>query len=104
MCLLIGVGVMCGNTLKVCYDEPDFSSSAKILQLKESYKPQTNGEISHSIMQNWTKQAIECYEIKSDCSSCSLNAGNYSFECQMPKIIKALLKAYGPPLNNEEFF
>lgn len=91
---------MFGNVAKVYFDEPDFSSSAQILSLNECYKPQTNGEISTSIMQNWTKQAIECYEIKSECTRCSLNAGNYSFECQMPKIIKALLKTYGPPQNN----
>lgn len=93
---------MYGNTAKVYYCEPDFPASGKIVTLKESYKPQTNGEISDSIMQNWTKQAVECYEINSDCARCSLNAGNYSFECQMPKIIKALLKAYGPPQNNYE--
>ncbi len=61
------------------------------------YTPQTNGEISESIMQNWTLQAIECYEIHSDCKKCSLSAGNYSFVCQMPKIVKALLKTYGEP-------
>ena len=93
---------MYGNTAKVFYDEPDFSSSSRILDIKETYKPQTNGEISGSIMQNWTTQAIECFKINSECTRCSLNAGNYSFECQMPKIIKALLKAYGPPdINNE---
>ena len=90
---------MYSNTAKVYYDDPDFNSSPKILSLSKSYRPQTNGEISDSIMQNWTKQAIECYEINSECTRCSLKAGNYSFECQMPKIIKALLKTYGPPQN-----
>lgn len=76
-----------------------FSSVAAITDL---YVPQTNGEISPSIMQNWTLQAIECYEIASDCSKCSLHRGNYnySFVCQMPKIVKALLQTYGEP-NNE---
>jgi len=65
--------------------------------LFDFYAPQTNGEISGSIMQNWTQQAIECYEINSKCDECSLACGNYSFACQMPKIVNALLKTYGPP-------
>ena len=73
-----------------------FSSVTAITDL---FVPQTNGEISKSIMQNWTLQAIECYEIASDCKRCSLHRGgyNYSFVCQMPKIVKALLKTYGKP-------
>lgn len=70
--------------------------------ISEIYSPQTNGEISSSIMQNWTQQAIECYEINCDCSRCSLNEGKYSFVCQMPKIVKALIKAYGEPNYNTE--
>ena len=65
--------------------------------ISDLYTPQTNGEISESIMQNWTLQAIECYEINSDCKRCSLAHGSYSFVCQMPKIVKALLKTYGVP-------
>lgn len=65
--------------------------------ISELYTPQTNGEISPSIMQNWTLQAIECYEINSDCRRCSLANGNYSFVCQMPKIVQALIKTYGRP-------
>ena len=65
--------------------------------LSDYYAPQTNGEISSSIMQNWTQQAIECYEISCNCSECSLSSGNYSFVCQMPKIVNALLKTYGEP-------
>ena len=65
--------------------------------ISDLYTPQTNGEISESILQNWTLQAIECYEINSDCKRCSLAHGSYSFVCQMPKIVKALLKTYGAP-------
>lgn len=68
-----------------------------VSSISDLYVPQTNGEISESIMQNWTQQAIECYEICSDCKKCSLANGNYSFVCQMPKIVKALLKTYGEP-------
>ena len=92
-----------GSLARVEYDD-NFSYGRNIISNKvapiiDIYTPQTNGEISSSIMQNWTKQAVECYEINSECSRCSLKAGNYSFVCQMPKIIKALLKAYGPPQN-----
>ena len=63
----------------------------------DSFLPQTNGEISDSITQNWTQQAYECYSIKCDCSKCSIVQSNYSFVCQMPKIVKNLLKTSGKP-------
>ena len=84
-----------------CFQQPDTISAANVTPINELYVPQTNGEISVSIMQNWTLQATECYEINSDCTRCSLYGGNYSFICQMPKIVKALLKAYGPPQNSQ---
>ena len=65
--------------------------------IKDVFSPQTHGEISDSIVQNWTLQAIECYELRSDCSKCSISRGNYSFICQMPKVVKQLLKEYGAP-------
>lgn len=74
-------------------------SVARVSPIDQLYTPQTNGEISDSIMQNWTQQALECYEINCECARCSLSDGNYSFICQMPKIVKALLKAYGEPQN-----
>ncbi len=54
-------------------------------------------EISESITQNWTEQALECYNIKCDCKKCSLAKGNYSFVCQMPKVIDILIKSLGIP-------
>ena len=72
---------------------------SSVTAITDLFVPQTNGDISKSIMQNWTLQAIECYEIKSDCKKCSLHSSNYnySFVCQMPKIVKALLNTYGEP-------
>ncbi len=75
----------------------NYGKNYSLAPITELYIPQTNGEISESIMQNWTLQAIECYTINSDCKKCSLRNGNYSFVCQMPKILKALLKTYGEP-------
>ncbi len=63
----------------------------------EIFYPQTNGEISDSITQSWTEQAMECYSIKCDCKKCSLRNGGYSFECQMPKVIDILVNAVGVP-------
>lgn len=63
----------------------------------EDFYPQNSGAISESITQNWTEQALECYSIKCDCKRCSLAKGNYSFVCQMPKVIDALINLNGKP-------
>lgn len=63
----------------------------------EEFYPQNNGEISESITQNWTEQAIECYRLNCDCARCSVSKGNYSFVCQMPKVLDVLIKAVGKP-------
>lgn len=65
-----------------------------------AFQPQTNGEISNSITKTWTEQAMECYSIKCDCSKCSLSRGNYSFVCQMPKVIEILIEFAGKPAVN----
>lgn len=65
----------------------------------EEFEPQNNGEISESITQNWTEQALECYKLGCDCSRCSISKGKYSFVCQMPKVIKILLKMGKPEAN-----
>ncbi len=54
--------------------------------------------ISESITQNWTEQALECYRLNCDCASCSITNGNYSFACQMPKVIDVLIKTLGKPV------
>lgn len=64
------------------------------------FHPQTNGEISDSITKSWTEQAVECYSIGCDCRKCSLAKGNYSFVCQMPKVIDILVKFAGKPVVN----
>lgn len=63
----------------------------------DDFSPQTRGVISDSITQNWTRQALECYAKKCDCTNCSISKYNYSFVCQMPKIIDTLLKTHGKP-------
>lgn len=62
----------------------------------DMYLPGTD-EMSDSITQNWTEQALECYSINCDCKKCSLRNGHYSFICQMPKVIDALLQTVGEP-------
>ena len=65
--------------------------------MEDVFYPQNNGDISSSITQSWTEQAIECYSIKCNCSQCSLKNGHYSFKCQMPKDINILINAIGHP-------
>jgi hypothetical protein len=60
------------------------------------YSP-CNDEMSDSITQNWTEQALECYSINCDCKKCSLRQGHYSFICQMPKVIDILIQTIGEP-------
>lgn len=63
----------------------------------EGFYPQNKGEISESITQNWTEQALECYRLNCDCANCSISKGNYSFACQMPKVLEVLIKSVGKP-------
>ena len=63
----------------------------------ENYTCQTNGSVSDSITQNWTLSALECYKISSDCTRCQISKANYSFKCQMKRIVDVLLKTKGLP-------
>ena len=63
----------------------------------EGFYTPGNDEMSDSITQNWTEQALECYYINCDCKKCSLRNGHYSFICQMPKVIDTLIKTVGEP-------
>lgn len=66
---------------------------------EEEFYPQNKGEISDSITQNWTEQALECYRLKCDCSLCSISKGQYSFVCQMPKVLDILINISGKPVS-----
>ena len=66
--------------------------------LQDVFYPQTNGELSDSITQNWTEQALECYNLGGNCKMCSISKGNYSFVCQMPKVVEVLKSVYGEPV------
>ena len=70
----------------------------KFLNDLHMYMP-ANEEMSVSITQNWTEQALECYSINCDCKKCSLRNGHYSFICQMPKVIDTLIQTVGLPEN-----
>ena len=62
-----------------------------------AFEPGNKGEFSDSITKTWTEQALECYSIGCNCQKCSLAGGNYSFVCQMPKVIDLLIKVAGKP-------
>lgn len=59
--------------------------------------PQDRETVSASITQTWTDQAIKCYITKANCNTCSIPRGNYSFICQMNKVVPVLLETLGPP-------
>lgn len=59
--------------------------------------PEEKESISSSITQTWTDQAIKCYLTKADCGNCSIPRGNYSFDCQMNKVVPVLLDNLGAP-------
>lgn len=70
---------------------------SKFYSIDNEFYPQNKGEISDSITQNWTEQALECYSLGCDCSRCSISKGQYSFVCQMPKILDVLINMSGRP-------
>lgn len=72
-----------------------------LFEYEEEFYSPANGEMSDSITQNWTQQALECYYINCDCKKCSLSAGHYSFICQMPRVIESLLETVGAPEEEE---
>ncbi len=89
------------NLNSMLFGGMDMALSIKFVKdyIDEEFEPQNNGEISESITQNWTEQALECYQLGCDCSKCSISKGQYSFVCQMPKVVKILLKM-GKPSSN----
>lgn len=64
---------------------------------EEFFECQTNGVISNSIIQNWTKSALDCYKINSRCDECPIARAHYSFKCQMKNIVDVLIKTQGIP-------
>jgi hypothetical protein len=54
-------------------------------------------DVSASITQTWTDQAIKCYMSQANCATCSIPRGGYSFICQMNKVVPVLLKTLGTP-------
>jgi len=70
---------------------------AKLDFASKEFYPQNHGEISESITQNWTEQALECYRLNCDCANCSVSKGSYSFACQMPKVLDVLIRLNGKP-------
>ena len=72
-------------------------NAVKFEDFTKEFYPQNNGEISESITQNWTEQALECYKLRCDCAQCSISKGQYSFACQMPKVIDLLINLTGKP-------
>ncbi len=64
---------------------------------EEFFECQTKGVISNSIIQNWTKSALDCYKINSRCDLCPIAHANYSFKCKMKQVVEVLIKTQGLP-------
>ena len=81
------------------YEDIPYQTNANAYKIRgvEHFTPQTNGEVSDSLTQNWTRQAVECFSLKSDCRNCSISKHGYSFICQMHKIVEQLLELRGEP-------
>ena len=62
-----------------------------------SLTAEERNEVSASISQTWTDQAVKCFKIGANCSQCEIPRGNYSFVCQMNKVVPILLESVGEP-------
>jgi hypothetical protein len=59
--------------------------------------PEERELVSSSISQTWTDQAMKCYMCAADCHNCDIPKGQYSFVCQMNKVVPVLLESIGQP-------
>lgn len=73
------------------------ATAGKVCKPVNDIEDLNNEDVSSSITQTWTDQAIKCYVTKSDCANCSIPRGGYSFICQMNKVVPVLLKNLGEP-------
>jgi hypothetical protein len=59
--------------------------------------PEERELVSASISQTWTDQAMRCYMTGAHCATCDIPQGNYSFACQMDKVVPVLMDGLGQP-------
>jgi hypothetical protein len=59
--------------------------------------PEERELVSASISQTWTDQAMRCYMTGANCATCDIPQGNYSFACQMDKVVPVLVEGLGQP-------
>jgi len=65
--------------------------------VSEFWAQRLDEDVSASITQTWTDQAIKCYLSSANCAGCTIPKGGYSFTCQMDKVVPVLLKNLGTP-------
>jgi hypothetical protein len=87
------------NKAKQCASKPVSKKTAMAIDTPAIWNisDEAREEISTSITQTWTDQAIKCYATRSDCDNCTIPKGNYSFVCQMNKVVPVLLDTLGEP-------
>lgn len=57
-------------------------------------------EVSTSITQTWTDQAIKCFLTGANCSRCIIPRSGYAFQCQMNKVVPVLVQQLQVPDTN----
>jgi len=85
------------NSIEDFWDKDFLKEQRKEKAIKDELEDLEEEDISASITQTWTDQAIKCLLINSDCNNCTIPRGNYSFKCQMNKVVPVLLKNLGEP-------
>ena len=55
------------------------------------------GNYAPSMTYQWTKQAVECYQLNCDCILCNIPQQMHSQKCQMKAVVLELIKNVGLP-------
>lgn len=55
------------------------------------------GKFAPSMTFQWTKAAVECYQLNCECILCSIPRQMHSQKCQMKAVVLELIKHVGKP-------
>ncbi len=103
MASVVGYSIEEMKDIQKFWTEPSVKPSKPLLVESKTVTPENTSdveEVSTSITQTWTEQSIKCYLTNADCENCSIPRGQYSFTCQMTKVVPVLLKTLGQPDKN----
>jgi len=63
----------------------------------DTLSDETVEEVSTSITQTWTDQAIKCFLTGANCSRCIIPRSGYAFQCQMNNVVPVLVQQLHAP-------